>query len=51
MHSEYRWLLQRAATDPAVRVLVVTGTGADSAPGRMHGRSKATSNGAPTTTG
>jgi enoyl-CoA hydratase/carnithine racemase len=27
MHTEYRWLLQRAATDPGVRVIVVTGAG------------------------
>lgn len=27
MHTEYRWLLARAAADPAVRVVVVTGAG------------------------
>ncbi len=27
MHAEYRALLDRAATDPAVRVIVVTGSG------------------------
>jgi enoyl-CoA hydratase/carnithine racemase len=27
MANEYRWLLQRAATDPGVRVIVVTGSG------------------------
>jgi enoyl-CoA hydratase/carnithine racemase len=27
MNTEYRWLLARAATDPAVRVIVVTGAG------------------------
>jgi enoyl-CoA hydratase/carnithine racemase len=27
MHSEYRWLLQRAASDAGVRVIVVTGAG------------------------
>ncbi|HXZ63079.1 MAG TPA: enoyl-CoA hydratase-related protein [Acidimicrobiales bacterium] len=27
MHAEYRWLLERAATDPEVRVVVVTGAG------------------------
>ena len=27
MHAEYRWLLQHAATDPGVRVIVVTGSG------------------------
>ncbi len=27
MHAEYRWCLQRAADDPAVRVIVVTGAG------------------------
>ena len=27
MHGEYRSLLQRAATDPGVRVIVVTGAG------------------------
>jgi enoyl-CoA hydratase/carnithine racemase len=27
MHAEYRSLLQRAATDPRVRVIVITGSG------------------------
>ncbi|GIW14076.1 MAG: enoyl-CoA hydratase [Tepidiforma sp.] len=27
MHTEYRWCLQQAETDPAVRVIVVTGEG------------------------
>lgn len=27
MHTEYRWLLERADTDPEVRVIVVTGAG------------------------
>jgi enoyl-CoA hydratase/carnithine racemase len=27
MHAEYRWLLDRAAADPGVRVIVVTGSG------------------------
>ena len=27
MHAEYLWLLERAATDPGVRVIVVTGAG------------------------
>src|SRR5271156_386480 len=27
MHAEYRWLLQHAATDPGVRVIVITGSG------------------------
>jgi enoyl-CoA hydratase/carnithine racemase len=27
MHTEYRWLLERAETDPAVRVVVLTGAG------------------------
>ena len=27
MHTEYRWLLQRAESDPGVRVIVITGAG------------------------
>lgn len=27
MHTEYRWCLQQAETDPAVRVIVITGAG------------------------
>lgn len=27
MHTEYRWLLQQAEDDPAVRAIIVTGAG------------------------
>ena len=49
MNAEYRSLLQRAADDPAVRVIVVTGPGAASAPGPTPTTWPATPSAAPTT--